>query len=146
MNFIIFPILLALMYVVLLRPQQRRVRQQQQLITSIDVGDEIVTGGGLIGRVVGLTDDRLQLEVADDVVVDILRLAISRRLEPSFDDESEDDGEMGAPTDSESDDDDDVVAVPAELHPAAPIVPDPPPATPTGTATPEITAPAEEPR
>jgi len=83
MQILIIPIFLILMYVVLLRPQQQRVRRQQQLVTSIGVGDEVVTAGGLIGRVVGLTDDRLQLEVAEGVVIELLRMAVSRQLEPA---------------------------------------------------------------
>lgn len=86
MGILIIPIFLILMYVALLRPQQQRVRRQQQLVTSIGAGDEVVTAGGVIGRVVGLTDaERLQLEVADGVVIEVLRLAISRRLDPAED-------------------------------------------------------------
>ncbi len=62
-------------YFLLLRPQQQRVRRQRELITAIGVGDRVVTAGGLIGRVVDLTDDRMQLEIADGVVVEVLRLA-----------------------------------------------------------------------
>ncbi len=102
MGILIIPIFLILMYVALLRPQQQRVRRQQQLVTSIDIGDEVVTAGGLIGRVVGLTDDRLQLEVADGVVIELLRLAVSRRLEPAEEVHEEletDSGEMDAAPD-----------------------------------------------
>jgi preprotein translocase subunit YajC len=67
-------------YFLLLRPQQQRVRRQRDLVTAIGVGDNVITAGGIVGRVVGVTDHRMQLEIADGVVVEFLRLSISRRL------------------------------------------------------------------
>lgn len=80
---LVFVLFFAGVYFVLLRPQQQRVKRQRELITAIGVGDRVVTAGGLIGRVVDLADDRLELEIADGVVVELLRLAISRRLDES---------------------------------------------------------------
>jgi preprotein translocase subunit YajC len=82
-SILVFVLFFAGVYFLLLRPQQQRVRRQRALITAIGVGDRVVTAGGLIGRVVDLSDDRLQLEIADGVVVELLRLAISRRLDDS---------------------------------------------------------------
>ena len=81
MAYLLLPILLILMYLVLLRPQQQRLRSQRQLVASLNVGDEIVTAGGMIGRIVALTDERASIEVADGVVIDFLRAAVSRRLD-----------------------------------------------------------------
>jgi len=78
---LLIPLIFVVMYLVLLRPQQQRVRRQRALVMSIDVGDEVVTAGGMIGRVVELSDDRAWIEVADDVVIEILRVAISRKTE-----------------------------------------------------------------
>lgn len=78
---LLFPfILLALMWVLLVRPQQQRVRQQRDLVASIEVGDEVVTAGGMVGRVVGLTDTEATIELAPAVQVRFLRGAISARL------------------------------------------------------------------
>ncbi|MDQ1370700.1 MAG: preprotein translocase subunit YajC [Acidimicrobiaceae bacterium] len=82
-SILVFVLFFAGVYFLLLRPQQQRVRRQRELITAIGVGDRVVTAGGLIGRVVDFDDDRLLLEVADGVVVELLRLAISRRLDDS---------------------------------------------------------------
>jgi preprotein translocase subunit YajC len=79
MAYLLLPILLVLMYVVLLRPQQQRLRSQRQLVASLDVGDEVITAGGIIGRIVALSDDRASIEVADGVVIDFLRVAVNRR-------------------------------------------------------------------
>lgn len=83
MDLLIFPILIAGMWFLLIRPQQKRVRAQRDLIASVAVGDEIVTAGGIVGRVRVLTDDRLFLEVAPGIELRILRGAISRKIDPN---------------------------------------------------------------
>jgi preprotein translocase subunit YajC len=82
MDLIIFPLLMVGMYLLLIRPQQKRVRAQRALIASIAVGDEVVSAGGIIGTVRVLTEDRAFLEVAPGVELRILRGAISRKLDP----------------------------------------------------------------
>jgi preprotein translocase subunit YajC len=69
------------MYVVLVRPQQQRVRRQRELIMTLHDDDEVVTAGGIVGRIVELADDRVFLEVADDVVIEVLRIAITRKMD-----------------------------------------------------------------
>ena len=83
MDLIIFPLLMVGMYMLLVRPQQKRLKAQRELIASIAVGDEVVTAGGIIGTVRVLTDDRIFLEVADGVELRVLRGAISRTIEPA---------------------------------------------------------------
>ncbi len=51
-------------YFLLIRPQQRQRREQEALIKGIERGDEVVTSGGLHGKVTGVTDDVLTLEIA----------------------------------------------------------------------------------
>jgi len=82
MQILPFIVLLALMYVLLVRPQQQRVRRQRALISSLEVGDDVVTAGGLIGRIVGLDDEEARLEVAPGVTMMFLRGAITRRTGP----------------------------------------------------------------
>ena len=81
MSLAIIPLLLVVMYFLLLRPQQQRLRKQRELISSIDVGDDVVTAGGLIGRVLALKDDRAWIDVGDGVSIEFLRAAISRKLD-----------------------------------------------------------------
>jgi preprotein translocase subunit YajC len=78
-------------YFLMIRPQQRRARQQQALVRSIEVGDEVVTGGGIFGVVVDVDDDEdvVTLEIADGVQIHILRAGIGRKIE-SYDDDEED--------------------------------------------------------
>ena len=70
----------GLMWFVLIRPQQQRVRRQQELVRSLEVGDEVVTAGGIFGRVVGLDDEIARIEVAPGVEMRILRLAVNARV------------------------------------------------------------------
>ena len=76
----------AVMWLLLIRPQQQRVRRQQALLQSLEVGDEVITAGGMIGRIRSLDDQRAGIELAPGVVVDFLRGAVSQRLtEPQAD-------------------------------------------------------------
>jgi preprotein translocase subunit YajC len=76
-------ILFVLMYLLLIRPQQQRVRRQRELISSLQVGDRIVTVGGLLGTIRSLHDETAEVEVADGIVLTFIRPAISRRADVS---------------------------------------------------------------
>jgi preprotein translocase subunit YajC len=62
----LFPIaaIFAIFYFLLIRPQQKRQREQADMIKGIEKGDQVVTTGGLHGKVTGVTDDVLTLEIA----------------------------------------------------------------------------------
>ena len=81
--------LIAVFYFLLIRPQKRRVEQHRQLISSVDVGDEIVTIGGLYGTVTAIGDDDFELEPSPGTRLRFVKSAIARRitedLEPSDD-------------------------------------------------------------
>lgn len=70
-------VLLAVLWLFLIRPRQRQMRAQRQQLSQIKVGDEIVTAGGLYGSITSIEDDELRLEVAPDVVVRIARRAVA---------------------------------------------------------------------
>lgn len=97
---LLFPLLvLGLMWVLLVRPQQQRVRRQRELVSSLEVGDEVVTAGGVIGRIVELHDDEVRLEVSPGVTVRFVRLAVNARV----DDTDEAVEEVGADEDVDDD-------------------------------------------
>ncbi len=78
---LLFPLVfLGLMWFMLVRPQQQRVRRQRELVNSLAVGDEVVTAGGVVGRIVGLDDEHVRLELAPGVVVRFLRMAVNARV------------------------------------------------------------------
>lgn len=70
-------LIFAVFYFIVLRPQQKRQREHRQMLTQLKKGDEVVTTGGVIGKIASLTDDRLTLEVAERVKIRVLRSAIS---------------------------------------------------------------------
>jgi preprotein translocase subunit YajC len=76
----------ALMWLLLVRPQQRRIREHQAIISSLRVGDDVVTAGGIHGRITALEPDAVALEVAPGVELRVLRAAISQRLTPEVTD------------------------------------------------------------
>jgi preprotein translocase subunit YajC len=62
----LFPMvaIFLIFWLLLIRPQQRKQREQEQMLKSIEKGDDVITAGGLHGKVVGVTDDTLTLEIA----------------------------------------------------------------------------------
>ncbi len=70
-------IIFAIFYFLLIRPQQKRQREHQDFLANLKKGDEVATNGGLIGRIAGLTEDVVTLEVADKVRVKVLRNQIA---------------------------------------------------------------------
>jgi preprotein translocase subunit YajC len=91
---LLFPLIaVGAMYLLLVRPQQQRVARQRALVQAIQVGDEVVTAGGIVGRVTRLDDERAWIDVAPGVELTLLRGAIAQR--------------MVGPTDEIDDDDDD---------------------------------------
>jgi preprotein translocase subunit YajC len=86
-------VMIGLLYMLMIRPQQRRARAQKALQSAVDVGDEVVTIGGIYGEVTEVDDETIVVEIADGVEVRFVRSAISRKL--VFDDESETDRSPG---------------------------------------------------
>jgi preprotein translocase subunit YajC len=82
-------LLLVIVWFFLIRPRQRQMRAQQQQLASIEVGDEIVTAGGLYGTVKAIEDDELRLEVAPEVVVRVAKRAVAAVLTENDADELE---------------------------------------------------------
>ncbi len=79
---LIYLLLLAVAFFFLIvRPQRRQMAARQALIASIEVGDEIITAGGIYGHVREMGESTLEIEVADGIVVTVAREAIARRRE-----------------------------------------------------------------
>ena len=65
-----------------IRPQRKRMRQQQADQRNVDVGDEIVTSSGIVGRIKSFNGDRAELEIAPGTTIEVLRQSIARRMQP----------------------------------------------------------------
>lgn len=78
-QFLPLVLLIVLMYFLLIRPQKKREKETSEMRNSIRVGDEVVTIGGICGRIVKTKDDTLVIEVgADKVKFEVMRWAISK--------------------------------------------------------------------
>ena len=87
------PILMIVgFYFLLIRPQRNRQRQQQALVASLEVGDEVMTNGGIFGTIVDIDDEEgiVTLEIAPGTRIRMLRQGVSQRL---VEDEDEDEGD-----------------------------------------------------
>jgi preprotein translocase subunit YajC len=73
----------AAMYFLMIRPQRRRMKEQQNLQRSIEVGDEVITTSGVYGFITGEDGDKFWLEIDDDVQIRIARAAVQARVSPS---------------------------------------------------------------
>lgn len=73
-------LIVAVFYLLIIRPQQRKVRSHQTLVKSVDVADRVVTVGGIHGTVTEIDDETMRLEVAPGVVITMARSAIGTRL------------------------------------------------------------------
>jgi preprotein translocase subunit YajC len=73
-------LLFAVMYLLVIRPQQRRVRDHSMFVSSLRYGDDVVTAGGIFGTISALSDDTVSLEVAPGVSLKVLRSSVTRRV------------------------------------------------------------------
>ncbi len=92
--------LIGIFYFMLIRPQQKRMRQQMELMNSLRVGDDVLTSSGIYGAVSELEEDTVILEVAEDVHIRMAKSAVARVLtehepeeEPAEEEEEEEESE-----------------------------------------------------
>jgi preprotein translocase subunit YajC len=78
MSLLPFVLIFVIMYFLILRPQQKRVKQHQELIKNLRRGDTVITSGGLVGKITKVVDDdQIEVEIADGVRVRQLRAMVS---------------------------------------------------------------------
>ncbi len=105
-NLIIIVAMFLLLWVLLIRPQRARQQKQQQMLAAIEIGDEVLTVGGLYGIVREIDEeDDLVVEIAEGIQVRIARKAVGTTVKP----EDEDDDDLDAEIEP---DDVDLVTVP----------------------------------
>lgn len=86
MAFVPFILMFAVLYFLVLRPQQKKVKEQQAMLAALKHGDDVVTASGLLGKVTGITDKVVTLEVADDVRVKMLKSQVTQVIKGSVKD------------------------------------------------------------
>jgi preprotein translocase subunit YajC len=78
-NSLIVPtvLIIGIMYFLMIRPQQKRLKDHQAMIAAIRRGDTVVTSGGIIGKVTKADDNELQVEIAEGVRIKVVRGTVS---------------------------------------------------------------------
>ncbi len=79
LNSLIIPtmLIIGIMYFLMIRPQQRRLKEHRDMIAAIRRGDTVVTGGGIVGKVTKVDENELQVEIAEGVRIKVLRGTVS---------------------------------------------------------------------
>lgn len=72
-----FLLIFVIMYFLIIRPQQRRLKEHRDMVASLRRGDTVVTAGGLIGKVTKVDEGEVQVEVAQGVKLKVVRSTIS---------------------------------------------------------------------
>lgn len=72
--------LVGIFWFLIMRPQQRKVREQRELLSALEQGDRIVAAGGIVGTIRRVDEDTISLQVADNVVIKVDRGSVSRKL------------------------------------------------------------------
>lgn len=78
---LMFGLIIAVMYFFMIRPQQKREKQRQKMISELKKGDKVLTSSGIFGTIWGIKDNIIVLKVDDDVKMEFLKTAISTRVE-----------------------------------------------------------------
>jgi preprotein translocase subunit YajC len=70
-------LIIGIMYFLMIRPQQKRMKEHKEMIASVRRGDTVVTSGGILGKVTKVDEHELQVEIADGVRIKVLRSTVS---------------------------------------------------------------------
>jgi preprotein translocase subunit YajC len=79
LNSLIIPtmLIIGIMYFLMIRPQQKRLKEHRDMVAAIRRGDTVVTSGGIIGKVTKVEDNELQVEIAEGVKIKLVRGTVS---------------------------------------------------------------------
>jgi len=76
MSWIFLAIMFVALYVILIRPQQKRMKEHRNMVGQLSKGDEVATGGGIIGKITKIDDSFVKIEIAKDVEITVQKHAI----------------------------------------------------------------------
>jgi preprotein translocase subunit YajC len=79
-NFVLMGVVFLAMYFILFRPQMKRAKEHRELVSKLAKGDEVLTSGGIAGRITDIGDDFISVEIADRVAIKVQRGAITAVL------------------------------------------------------------------
>jgi preprotein translocase subunit YajC len=78
---ILLPLFFLVFYFLLIRPQQRKMKEHNDLVNSLEPGDDVLTTGGVYGTITTIDGQIMELEIAEDVVIRIQRSAVAELIE-----------------------------------------------------------------
>ena len=70
----------VIFYFMMVRPQTKRAKEHKQLVNNLQQNDEVVTNGGIMGRVTEVTEDSVSLEIANNTTIKVQKFAVSQTL------------------------------------------------------------------
>ena len=76
LTFLPLILLFAVFYFLLIRPQQKRAKQHKTFMENLKKGDTVITSGGLYGKITGITDEAITMEIAEKVRVKVSKSAV----------------------------------------------------------------------
>ncbi len=79
-QFVPLILIFVVFYFLLIRPQQKKAKLHREMLQNLQKGDEVITAGGIIGKIVGVTNDFLTLEVAENIKIKVARSFISSKV------------------------------------------------------------------
>jgi len=82
-SFIPLILMFVIFYFLLIRPQQKKTKEHRQMIDNLKTGDRIITSGGLHGRITGISENALTVEIAEKVRVKVNRGSVSALMQGS---------------------------------------------------------------
>jgi preprotein translocase subunit YajC len=77
MPLIMMGVFVVIFYFLLIRPQQKKQKEHQAMLSKIAAGDEVVTAGGILGKVIEVGDNFLTIEIADNVRIKVQRFQVT---------------------------------------------------------------------
>jgi preprotein translocase subunit YajC len=80
MQFLPLVVIFIIFYFLLIRPQSKRAKEHREMVAKLAKGDEVVAGGGILGRVSDVSDSYVTVEVADGVAIKVQRAAVAQVL------------------------------------------------------------------
>ncbi|MGK5085688.1 preprotein translocase subunit YajC [Bdellovibrionota bacterium FG-1] len=78
MSFVPFVLMFGVIYFLMIRPQQKKAKDQQEMMNALKQGDEVLTTSGILGKITGVTEKVVTVEVADNVRVKMLKSQVAQ--------------------------------------------------------------------
>jgi preprotein translocase subunit YajC len=82
-QFLLMVVIFGVFYLIVVRPMRRKQMQTEAMIDRLKNGDKVLTSGGIYGTVVGVTEDQIQLRVAEHVKIQVAKSAVTQLVEDS---------------------------------------------------------------